>query len=136
VYDPSAAVALPPSGSNISKVDGRKGRSAGKFLGGVGNIGLALCRLEIMTDIVLTGEGSQYSPEQEFKISWSAPEEASSNATEAGEVKVKALVPPWLREYISSGARNLARKVGNQEGHRAKELLYQLDEEEEQRRNE
>ncbi|KAF4294029.1 hypothetical protein CNMCM8686_004580 [Aspergillus fumigatus] len=136
VYDPSAAVALPPSGSNISKVDGRKGRSAGKFLGGVGNIGLALCRLEIMTDIVLTGEGSHYSPEQEFKISWSAPEEGSSSATEPGEVKVKALVPPWLRDYISSGARNLARKVDNQEGHRAKELLYQLEEEEEQRRNE
>ncbi|RHZ52207.1 YgfZ/GcvT domain-containing protein [Aspergillus thermomutatus] len=136
VYDPSAAVALPPTGSNISKVGGRKGRSAGKFLGGVGNIGLALCRLEMMTDIVLTSEGSQYSPDQEFKVSWSASEEASSNSTGSGEVKVKALVPPWLREYISSGARNSARKVDNQEGHRAKELLYQLEEEEEQRRNE
>ncbi|KAF7125380.1 hypothetical protein CNMCM5793_001558 [Aspergillus hiratsukae] len=136
VYDPSAAGPLPPSGSNISKVGGRKGRSAGKFLGGTGNIGLALCRLEMMTDIVLTSEGSQYSPEQEFKVSWSASEEASSNATESGEVKVKAFVPPWLREYITSGARNLARKVDNQEGHRAKELLYQLEEEEEQRRHE
>lgn len=136
VYDPSAAVPLPPSGSNISKVSGRKGRSAGKFLGGIGNIGLALCRLEMMTDIVLTSEGSQYSPEQEFKVSWSASEEASSNATGSGEAKVKAFVPPWLREYIISGARNLARKVDNEEGHRAKELLYQLEEEEEKRRNE
>ena len=89
VYDESTKIVLPPKGANISRVD-KKGRSAGKWLGGVGNIGLALCRLEIMTDTVLTGEGSQWSPEDEFKVAWE-PEEGR----EGGEVKVKAFVPNW-----------------------------------------
>lgn len=89
IYDEDTKISLPPKGANISRVD-RKGRSAGKWLGGVGNIGLALCRLEIMTDTVLTGEGSQWSPEHEFKMAWE-PEEGR----EGGEVRVKAFVPSW-----------------------------------------
>ena len=89
-YDEGARISLPPRGANISRVD-KKGRSAGKWLGGVGNIGLALCRLEIMTDTVLTGEGSQWSPEHEFKVAWE-PEEGRR---EGGEVRVKAFVPTW-----------------------------------------
>ena len=88
-YDGDTNIALPPKGANISRVD-KKGRSSGKWLGGVGNIGLALCRLEIMTDTVLTGEGSQWKPEHEFKVAWD-PEEGR----EGGEVKVKAFVPDW-----------------------------------------
>lgn len=87
-YDKYTNVLLPPKGANISRVD-KKGRSAGKWLGGVGNIGLALCRLEIMTVTVL-GEGSQWSPEQEFKVAWE-PEEGR----DGGEVRVKAFVPSW-----------------------------------------
>ena len=88
-YDEDARISLPPQGANISRVD-KKGRSAGKWLGGVGNIGLALCRLEIMTDTVLTGEGSQWSPEHEFKVAWEPQGEM-----EGGEVRVKAFVPTW-----------------------------------------
>ena len=88
-YDENTKILLPPKGANISKVD-KKGRSAGKWLGGVGNIGLALCRLEIMTDTVLTGEGSQWSPEQEFKVAWEQEE-----GRQGGEVRVKAFVPTW-----------------------------------------
>ena len=88
-YDEKSKLVLPPRGANISRVD-KKGRSAGKWLGGVGNIGLALCRLEFMTDTVLTGEGSQWDPEHEFKVAWE-PEEGS----EGGEVRVKAFVPYW-----------------------------------------
>ena len=88
-YDESSNMVLPPKGANISRVD-KKGRSAGKWLGGVGNIGLALCRLEVMTDTVLTGEGSQWDPEHEFKVAWE-PEEGR----EGGEVKIKAFVPYW-----------------------------------------
>lgn len=89
IYDEDTKIVLPPKGANISRVD-KKGRSAGKWLGGVGNIGLALCRLEFMTDTVLTGEGSQWSPEHEFKVAWE-PEEGK----EGGEVRVKAFVPSW-----------------------------------------
>ena len=88
-YNDDKGIPLPPKGANISRVD-KKGRSAGKWLGGVGNIGLALCRLEVMTDTVLTGEGSQWSPEHEFKVMWE-PEDAR----EGGEVRVKAFVPGW-----------------------------------------
>lgn len=88
-YTEDTKIVLPPKGANISRVD-KKGRSAGKWLGGVGNIGLALCRLEIMTDTVLTGEGSQWSAEHEFRMAWE-PEEGR----ERGEVRVKAFVPNW-----------------------------------------
>jgi mRNA-decapping enzyme subunit 2 len=125
LYYPDTELALPPAGANVSKVSARKGRSAGKFLGGVGNIGLALCRLEMMTDITLTGEGSQYSPDQEFKISWDADAEGG---TEAGEVKVKALVPPWTREFITAGrARKSSQRDNGGEGQRAKGMVEQLE---------
>ena len=88
-YNEDVEIVLPPRGANISRVD-KKGRSAGKWLGGVGNIGLALCRLEVMTDTVLTGEGSQWSPEHEFKVAWEPQE-----GMEGGEVKIKAFVPSW-----------------------------------------
>lgn len=88
-YDEDSKIVLPPKGSNISRVD-KKMRSVGKWLGGMGNIGLALCRLEIMTDTVLTEVGSQWSPEHDFKVAWE-PEEGR----EGGEVRVKAFVPPW-----------------------------------------
>lgn len=91
-YDPTSKLGLPPKGANISRVD-RKGRSAGRWLGGVGNVGLALCRLEVMTDTVLTTEGNSWSPEHEFRVVWE-PEEGR----ESGEVRIKAFVPDWHKE--------------------------------------
>lgn len=83
---------LPPPGTNIWRVDS-KGRSAGKWLGGVGNIGLALCRLETMTDTVPAGGGNYRSPpHDEFKASW---EEEGEGGGKAREVKIKAFVPSW-----------------------------------------
>ncbi|KFA81472.1 hypothetical protein S40288_03336 [Stachybotrys chartarum IBT 40288] len=77
----------------------KKGRTTGKWLKGVGNIGLGLCRLETMTDIVLPGE--QTSPSQpldgEFKIEWGDEENKST-------VKVKAFVPDWLRAGLDQAA--------------------------------
>ncbi|KAF3908560.1 hypothetical protein ABW21_db0207896 [Orbilia brochopaga] len=87
VYDPSfAPPVLLPLGGNISRVN-KKARSAGKFFGNVGNVGLALCRLEIMTDISL-GEGPGYDPEvDEFKV--------DTDAGVSEEVRIKAFVPEW-----------------------------------------
>lgn len=131
VYDPSVEIPLPPSGSNISKAGGRRGRSAGKFLNGVGNIGLALCRLEMMTDIALTSEGTQYTPGSEFKVSWATETEPSS------EVKLQAFVPSWIRDFISSGgARKPAPQAVGTDGVRARGIVEQLEEEEAQRRSE
>lgn len=80
----------PPQGTDIKRVDG-KGRSTGKWLGGVGNVGLALCRLEMMTDVRLTGEGGQRDPGMEFGMVW--PGEVGAWA-----VRVKAFVPGWHGE--------------------------------------
>lgn len=132
VYDPETNLALPPLGSNISRVGTRKGRSAGKFITGIGNVGLALCRLEMMTDISLTGEGSQYNPLQEFQVAWDASEMAATSQ-ETADVKIKALVPSWLREHIvASTSRNVssARARESNEGRRARDLLERLGEEE------
>ena len=91
-YDLNSNIALPLRGANISRAE-KKGRSAGKWVGGVGNVGLALCRLEIMTDTVLTGEGSQWKPEDKFKVAWEP-----GVGKEGGEVKIKAFIPEWHNE--------------------------------------
>ena len=103
-FDAGVKLPMPPPGSNMSKVASR-GRSTGKWLGGVGNVGLALCRLEMMTDIRLTEESSHFDPHQEFKVSWEAEGEEA-----AGEVKVKAFVPSWLRSGIATSLKSRERK--------------------------
>ncbi|KND94931.1 putative transferase CAF17, mitochondrial [Tolypocladium ophioglossoides CBS 100239] len=79
---------------------GKRGRSAGKWLRGVGNIGLGLCRLEIMTDVVLPGEqaAATHTPNDEFVLEWGEEESKSS-------VKVKAFVPEWLRWGLGEAQR-------------------------------
>jgi len=83
-----------PAETSIGRV-GRKGRSAGKWLRGIGNVGLALCRLEIMTDVVLPGEGAAgaYQAGDEFVV----------DAGEGMQVKIKAFVPGWMRDGLAVG---------------------------------
>lgn len=95
VYDPSQQLAKPPRGTDIKRLD-NKGRSTGKWLGGMGNVGLALCRLENMTDITLTGGNNQLSSEHEFGMAWGHGE-----GQDGGKVKIKAFVPEWHRNRIS-----------------------------------
>lgn len=103
-FDSSIQLDLPPPESNISKFrsSGRAGRSTGKWLGGVGNIGLALCRLEMMTDIELTSEGTSYSPDDQFKIVWEDNEPDSDGKTNVHEVVIQPFVPDWLRQSIQA----------------------------------
>ncbi|KAI1457151.1 Aminomethyltransferase folate-binding domain-containing protein [Annulohypoxylon moriforme] len=88
-----------PSGLSIGR-DGAKGRSAGTWLRGVGNVGLALCRLQIMTDVELPGETAVAAPfdpnKNEFVVKWGADEESGDGQA----VKIKAFVPDWLREKL------------------------------------
>lgn len=75
-------------GADIKRLAGEGGgskRSAGKILGSVGNVGLALCRLEMMTDLRVSAEGGSYKEGQEFCV-----------GGDEG-VRVKAFVPEWLR---------------------------------------
>jgi hypothetical protein len=94
---------MPPRQSEMTKVSARRGRSVGRWLGGVGNIGLALCRLEMMTDIRLTEETPPYDPKQEFKIVW------NENMDNGGstELRVKAFVPRWMRVGIEERLHSL-----------------------------
>ena len=84
-----------PTETSIGR-DGKRGRSAGKWLKGVGDIGLGLCRLEIMTDVVLPGEqaAATFKPGDEFVLEW-GDEDAKAG------VKVKAFVPEWLRSGLA-----------------------------------
>lgn len=88
-YDPRVEVRLPPGGTDIKRV-GKKGRAAGKWLTGVGNVGLALCRLEMMTDVRLDGGDGVggWKEGDEFAVEW----EGEGNKE---RVKVKAFVPGW-----------------------------------------
>ncbi|KAI8962432.1 Aminomethyltransferase folate-binding domain-containing protein [Daldinia sp. FL1419] len=92
-----------PSNLSIGR-DGTKGRSAGTWLRGVGNIGLALCRLQIMTDVELPGEtaaGAPFDPTRdEFVVKWGADEESSAGQS----VKIKAFVPDWMRVRLQEDA--------------------------------
>ncbi|OAA77707.1 aminomethyl transferase [Akanthomyces lecanii RCEF 1005] len=103
-YDPeglaSLSAAAVPGETGIGRFE-KRGRSAGKWLKGVGNIGLALCRLEIMTDVVLPGEqaAATYNPEDEFVLEWGGQEDVKSS------VKIKAFVPDWLRAGMEEGLK-------------------------------
>jgi folate-binding protein YgfZ len=104
LYDPectspeSLTADMIPAETSIGRA-GKRGRSAGKWLKGVGNIGLGLCRLEIMTDVVLPGEqaAATYKPGDEFVLEWGEEDNKS-------DVKVEAFVPEWLRAGLLAQA--------------------------------
>lgn len=79
-------------------------RPAGKILTSIGNIGLGLCRIEKMTDVVLTAESSSWSADEEFYLPLPAQDEDRSEGRgmdkHEGGVRVKAFVPDWIRNQI------------------------------------
>lgn len=95
--EPSEAVDAEriPTETSIGRFE-KRGRSAGKWLKGVGNVGLALCRLEIMTDVALPGEtaAAAFAAEDEFIMEFGEGKEEG--------VKVKAFVPDWLRAGLDA----------------------------------
>ncbi len=106
-YKPDLSLPMPPSQSNISKLNARgRGRSSGKWLSGVGNIGLALCRLEMMTDIQLTADTANYDPNEQYKVQWDVDGEEGKR-----EIMLKPFVPQWLREGVEQNLRRKERKV-------------------------
>ena len=106
---PEALTEEVPSGSNLSKVSTRKGRSTGKLLRKHGNIGLALCRLEMMTDIQLTADATNFNPEEKYKVSWQ-----TADGTEKS-VLVQPVVPEWLREGVEASLKRKERRPPKKE---------------------
>jgi len=83
------------TGTSIGRSE-RRGRTAGKWLNGVGNIGLGLCRLETMTDVKVQGDPEGYKEGDVFLLEWQ-PKDRDAKA-----VKVKAFVPPWHPSRLAS----------------------------------
>lgn len=96
-YDENAMVGKPERGTEI-KIEGKRGKP-GKWINGVGNVGLAMCRLELMSDLQVTGEPSTFSAEDRFVVKGEGEE----------QVGVKAFVPDWMRSKIR--APKLQRRV-------------------------
>lgn len=91
-YDPKFLSPLPPLGTEIYKArKDHKPRSVGKWLGGVGNIGLALCRLETMIDGRLRG---RQPAEREFEMRWTELEGGGEGRKMA--LNILAHLPAWL----------------------------------------
>ncbi|GAB7334314.1 hypothetical protein MBLNU13_g06340t1 [Cladosporium sp. NU13] len=87
-YDSSSVLPSPERETEIRKDDKRK-RPTGKFIASIGNIGLGMCRLEQMTDLVVSGEPSPYTSEDKFMVQ--IAEE---------KLGLKAFVPDWIRGQI------------------------------------
>jgi folate-binding protein YgfZ len=95
-YSPSQSYDI-PGGLNITRSN-RKGRPAGKTLTSVGNIGLALCRLEIMTDVILTAEGGSWKEGDEFAV--------ETDGSAGDKTMVQAFIPSWhgrLSDGVAAG---------------------------------
>lgn len=93
LYTTATSAALPEHGADIKQLDEsgnvKKGRATGKFVAGIGNVGLAMCRLENMTHMKVSAEGGTWKPGMEFGCE-----------TKDGIVKIKPLLYEWfvLRE--------------------------------------
>ncbi|KAI1367210.1 Aminomethyltransferase folate-binding domain-containing protein [Xylaria arbuscula] len=98
------------SGLNIGRL-GKKGRSTGTFLAGTGNIGLALCRVQLMSDLVVPNDTAtlEFDPAAEFVIQSGKGEEEGEEAVQREPVKVKAFVPDWLRQRLDESAMKHGR---------------------------
>lgn len=90
-YDSSLGIDASAINGVDIKRDGKLKRSTGKFIAGVGNIGLGMCRLEQMTDLKVSSEPSPYKTEDKFVIQENG---------EDPELVVKAYVPDWVRGNI------------------------------------
>ncbi|KAG8632140.1 hypothetical protein KVT40_001280 [Elsinoe batatas] len=79
-----------PNAEEDFKIDGKRGKP-GRWIAGVGNVGLAMCRLEQMTDLTVTSEPSTFDETDKFVVQAGAGEDV---------VGVKAFVPDWIRGRI------------------------------------
>ena len=88
-YDPTLTLPAIEHNVDVRRDDARK-RPTGKFIASIGNIGLAMCRLEQMSDLKVSGEGSSFSAEDRFTV----------QSTDGQPIGLKAFVPDWIRGQI------------------------------------
>jgi folate-binding protein YgfZ len=88
-YIPTTSIPGIEHDTDIRRDDKRK-RATGKFIAGIGNIGLAMCRVEQMSDLTVSGEGSSFSSGDRFTV----------QSLDGQEIGIKAFVPDWIRGNI------------------------------------
>lgn len=88
----AAIVKMPREGA---PPPGARDRKPGKWIAGVGNVGLAVCRLAAMTDIV-----PPHPPDMEVELKYAPEDQFKVAAGDGKEVKVKAFAPEWLRKGL------------------------------------
>ncbi|KAF2965007.1 hypothetical protein GQX73_g8587 [Xylaria multiplex] len=111
-YKPNAAPSLLGDRGDLHGLTigrhGKKGRSTGTLLVGTGNIGLALCRVQLMTDLVVPNDTAtlEFDPAAEFVIqpSKGGERETTDGADSKETIKIKAFVPDWLRQRLDEDA--------------------------------
>ncbi|MCJ1329465.1 ccr4 associated factor [Thelotrema lepadinum] len=81
-----------PSGADVRSVAGKeiKARSKGKWMTGVGNVGLAICRLE---DVVGLGPMGERVETWDSKMQWCL--DWKSDDAESRDIRLKAFIPDW-----------------------------------------
>ncbi len=97
-------ITLLPSSSDPSSSSSSapRSRKTGKWLQGIGKVGMALCRLDAMTDTKLPAGSLLWKPGMQFGCSWMAVEGdiGMGNTMEKREVRVKAFVPAWFPKQV------------------------------------
>lgn len=89
-YIGDSTLPLPPAGTSIFRIGDADKKVMGKWMDGAGNIGLALCRLQSMTELQLPIGKLDWRPWHRFQAEWVTP-----NGKLDGRVKVKAFMPTW-----------------------------------------
>ena len=88
----ASAVSIKPR-TDIKQLDEagavKKGRAAGKIVAHIGDVGLALCRLEMMTSMKISAEGGSYREGMEFGLPAGDGDQV---------VKVKPVLHQWFEE--------------------------------------
>lgn len=81
-YNPKTELRIPPPGAVIVAEDQPRARArVGKWLAGVGNIGLAMCRLEHVADKVPEDSNRGDTPPRRYSITWDLPRETDGAGT-------------------------------------------------------
>ncbi|KAI0115779.1 hypothetical protein GGR51DRAFT_363039 [Nemania sp. FL0031] len=108
-YNPDASPSVSDGlrGLAIGRL-GKERRKTGTFLAGTGNLGLALCRVQLMSDLVVPNDTAtlEFDPAAEFVIQPGKDEEAETadESTGGKTVRAKAFVPDWLRQRLDEDA--------------------------------
>lgn len=93
-YNPLTTFPAPTIGSQVQRHGTVAGRHAGEFIRATGNVGLARCHLEIVSDQAVHGVQSKYDPAAVYMI--------NDFTRKQRPHFVRPFVPPWLAAYLNS----------------------------------